>query len=42
MGMDVAKIFNTKVVGDEAEKDRAPLVAPMDRNGGAFIVAMLG
>ena len=42
MGMAVSDIFNTKVLDDEAEKDRAPLVAPMNRNGGAFIVAMLG
>ena len=40
--MAVANIFNTKVVDDEAEEDRAPFVAPKSGSGGTLVVAMLG
>ena len=40
--MTVANIFNTKVVNNETEEDRAPFVAPKDGSGGALVVAMLG
>ena len=40
--MAVSDIFNTKVVGDEAEEDRSPFVAPEDGSGVALVVAMLG
>ena len=40
--MAVADIFNTKVVNDETEEDRAPFVAPNTRSGGAFVVSVLG
>ena len=42
VGMVFAYIFNTKVVDDEAEEDRAPFVAPKTRSGGALVVTVLG
>ena len=42
VGMVVAKIFNTKVINDEAEEDRAPFVAPKNESGGALVVSVLG
>ena len=42
MGMAVANIFNTKVVDDEADEERAPFVASKSRSGGTLVVAMLG
>ena len=36
VGMAVAKIFNTKVVDNEAEEDRAPLVASKTGSGGTL------
>ena len=41
-GMAVANIFNTKVVNDESEEDRAPFVAPNTGSGGALVVFVLG
>ena len=40
--MAVANIFNTNVVDDEAEEDRAPFVAPKDGSAVALLVAILG
>ena len=40
--MAVSKIFNTKVVDDEAEEDRAPFLAPKTGSGGAMVVSLLG
>ena len=40
--MVVTYIFNTKVVDDEAEEDKAPFVAPKTRSGGALVVSMPG
>ena len=42
VGMAVADIFNTKVVNDEAEEDRAPFVAPKGGSSGALVVSMFG
>ena len=42
VGMTVADIFNTKVVNDEAEEDRAPFVAPKTGSGGELVVSVLG
>ena len=42
MVMAVANIFNTEVINDEDEEDRAPFLAPKARSGGALVVAMLG
>ena len=41
-GRAVADIFNTKVVDNESEEDRAPFLAPKSRSGGALVVSMLG
>ena len=41
MGMAAAEIFNTKVVNNEAEEDRATFVAPKTRIGGALVVTVL-
>ena len=40
--MAVAYIFNTKVLDNEAEEDRAPFVAPKTGIGGALVVSVLG
>ena len=40
MGVVFPKIFNTKVIYDEIESDRAPFVAPEDRGGECFVVAI--
>ena len=40
--MAVAKIFNTKVVDDKVEEDRAPFVASSTGSGGALVVSVLG
>ena len=40
--MMVTYIFDTKVVDDEAEEDRAPVVAPQIRICGLLVVSMLG
>ena len=40
--MAVTYVFNTKVVNDEAEENRAPFVAPKTSSGGALIVSVLG
>ena len=42
VGMAVTYVFNTKVVGDEAEEDRAPFVAPNTRSGCTLAVYVLG
>ena len=42
VGMAVADIFNTKVVDNEAEEDKAPFVAPNTGSGGALVVSVLG
>ena len=42
VGMEAAYIFNSKVVNDEAEEDRAPFVAPNTGSGGALVVFVLG
>ena len=42
VGMAVTYVFNTKVVGDEAEEDRAPFVAPNTRSGCALVLYVLG
>ena len=33
-------IFNTKVVDNEAEEDRTPVVTPYARGGGTLLVTM--
>ena len=40
--MAVAYIFNTKVLDNEAEEDRAPFVAPKTGIGGALVLSVLG
>ena len=40
--MEVANIFNTKVVNDEAEEDREPFVSPKTWSSGALVVSVLG
>ena len=42
MGMVVANRFNTKVINDEDEDDRAPFVAPNTGSGGALVLSVLG
>ena len=42
VGMAVAYIFDTKVINNEAEEDRAPFVVPNTRSGGALVVSVLG
>ena len=42
VGMAVTYVFNTKVVDNEVEEDRAPFVAPKTRSGGALVLPVLG
>ena len=42
VGMAVTYVFNTKVVDDEVEEDRAPSVAPNTSSGGALVLSVLG
>ena len=42
MSMAVADIFNTKVVDNEAEEDRAPFVAPKTGSGEELVSYVLG
>ena len=38
--MPFADIFNTKVVDNEDEEDRTPVVTPYARGGGTLVVTM--
>ena len=37
--VDFAKVFNAKVINNEGERDRSPLVKPETRCGGSLVVS---